>query len=552
MSSNRLQWCLKSSVLALCAAMSACTPPAPTPVTVNVDQTTGVLTANLGAEGGVVVAESSEVYEQFGISFPAGAVPAGTTVTVTPTQDETPLPENAFRVGAQFKLEASAPLAKPVTVRLPVDVIARTSAGGEASDVKVWVRDGEGWKLIEPTATGGTAVFIELSALTTVAAGVKSIAATVTCTNCPPLQVFDPPVGRPPEPCTITGGFCVEPLTGGTTLPAPVPDRFGMHVGRGRVSYTDKAVDRHVVQIRLSDLALFHVQGLLRTKQMGAVSLNSGSVITEGQVMNFLPIANAAPMAVRITVNGPTPTDNLISSPATNSARGLTKTFMRDINSSGIVSAPITRNTPNVVAILGDDAANPGGSWVVASLAPASGTGPIPGVIHRVGADGNIVASIADTAQPQLLVGGCSGGGGGFGDSLTCSVGSSGLFFASSTRLVVRSVNDASPHALLMADLTSATPTLAPLAIPPPSGFTGGEFLSVAFDGTGRVWFVFGSVSATGLFLFDPANNSVVGVPIANHAPTQVVVDGNSVIVFARSTQTPGTATIFRVRTFGQ
>jgi hypothetical protein len=552
MSSKRLQSCLKSSALALFAVVSACTPAsAPAPVTVNVDETTGVLTASLGAEGGVIATEASELYAQFGLSFPAGAVPAGTTVTVTPAQDETPLPENAFRVGAQFKLEASAPLAKPVTVRLPVDVAARTGAGSEAKDVKVWVREAEGWKLVEPAAMGEAAVFIELSTLTTVAAGVRSIAATITCSNCPALQLFEPAVGRAPEPCTISGGFCVEPLTGGSVLPAPPPKRIGMHVRRGRVSYNDDSLDNHVVQIRLSDLALFHSQGAVVTStQLGTTSTSLGTLFSNGRVMTVLPIANPALAARNVNANGPTPASDFISSPTSTSARGLTTTLMRDIDNTGTPGAPITRNTPNTVALLGEDVATPGGSWVVASVSSTFTVGPMAGVIHRVGADGNITASIADLASPQLLVGGCAGGTGGFGDSLSCGIGSGGLFFASNTRLVVRSVNDPSPHKLLMADLTAATPTLLPLNITPPAGLTG-EFLNVAVDGQGRVWFIFGSTFSSGLFLFDPANNSTVGVSIANQAPKQLALDGNSVIVFARSTQTAA-STIFRVRTFGQ
>ncbi len=168
--------------------------------------TDGVLSAVVPAEGGLIVGPVDSAFEGVAIDLPAGALPAGTTVTIAPGTESDPLPELAERVGAQFTFgPADPPLAAPAAVTLPVRTEALDQLASGAEAVRVWVREGDAWSLQEAVTSTESAVTLEVDTLSTAAAGVKSVAFSIPrCLTC--------------APTCPSSGACVENLG---TLPVP-------------------------------------------------------------------------------------------------------------------------------------------------------------------------------------------------------------------------------------------------------------------------------------------------------------------------------------------
>ncbi|MBL8684327.1 MAG: hypothetical protein JNK05_34450 [Myxococcales bacterium] len=556
---------------ALLAVGAVSCAPAAVAVQVTVNEDAGELTATVGPAGGVIEAPSSAAFEGFALSVPAGALASSATVRVRRVEDHSPLPPDAIRVGVQFQLESSATPSQALQVRLPVDVAARHAFGGNAEDVKVWARTADGWTLIEPTSTSTNRVVIATTSFTTVAAGVRVrqtltmaqlCGGAATCTN---VQLFDPPIGRAPAPCSVMGGFCLEPLIGTTGNPAPRPNASGMLVGNGFVTYAERLPagtnsPPRAMQLRTSDLALLHSA---RVPDLGARSraaqIDTGGIFSGQAFHRFVG-----------ATNDPLPTTSLFTSGdaigadwsplSMNSARAYRRdgalVSHRDVTTGNERTAAATAPAPNIVTFLGSERGTAGGMWFVEAAQPfdMSLSGVRAGILRRVGTNGSITASINDLSPPVLLffdVG--SGGAGGFGQSGAASATSTpNVFYANARRLVVSGFTGANaPQPLYMADLTSATPTLAQLNIPNPMpGMSGAAFRSVVVDPSDKVWFVYGATFGMGLFVFDPANNSLQAVPLPEHGAVQVGFDGTHIIVFAQPTQGGPDRNIFRVRPF--
>jgi hypothetical protein len=541
---------------------------------VTVDESAAVLTATVGPSGGVIEAPESQAFEGFAITIPSGALSGTTTIRVRRVEDETPLPPNAFRVGLQFQLDAAgATLAQPMSIRLPVDATTRNSFGGNAGDVKVWARASEGWTLIEPASTSASRVVIQSSAFTTMAAGVRLTfsatpppsfcgSATVPCSN---TQVVAPAVGHAPAPCTITGGFCVEPLVGGANNPAPPADT-NMVVGPGFVTYGERLSGastqpqpRRAIQLRMSNLAVSHGQ---TTPSIGFGSIPAhlpGSWLYSGtNLQRFLGLDNAAPPSTSAVVSGQ-PMGTAWATVGASTARNFfiqsnpRAIAMFDVNNTNARTPLAPIPVSNGVIILGSERGSPGVMWVVQDVLPFAQqqNGVNPGVLRRIGPDGTFTVSVADTSPPSLLLvdlgGGGSGGSGGGNTGPT-------IFYANARRAVLNTftATNTAPR-LSMVDLTSATPTLTPLNIPTPTQATNGVdgFRAAVLDDRDRVWFVFGSTFHEELFVFDPATNSTQGVPITGFRPHVLGFDGTHVIVSARNQEPSMPSQIFRVRPFG-
>ncbi len=173
----------------------------------------GVLSAVVPADGGVLIGPAGSPFEGVRVDFPAGALPADTVVTVAAGTETAPLPDFAERVGAQFTFgPADPPLAEAVEVTLPVrsDALAALNAGADA--VRVWIRDGDAWSLQTTTTSDVTAVSLQVTALSTAAAGVKIQPLAARCVLCA-------------STCPATGA-CVEDLG-----PLPVPPSTASFTG---------------------------------------------------------------------------------------------------------------------------------------------------------------------------------------------------------------------------------------------------------------------------------------------------------------------------------
>lgn len=527
----------------------------------SVDEAAGLLSATVGAEGGLVEAPESAGFAGFALSIPEGALAGATKIRVRLVDDETPLPEDAYRVGRQFQVEADgASLARPMSVRLPVNARMRNSLGGNPEDVKVWIRDGAGWRLVEASRTQTGRVTIETNAFTTMAAGVRlqvtlnplAVCGGAGAPGCAPTQIFDPPVGRAPQPCTISGGFCIEPLIGGPGNPAPETDRFGILVGNGFVTYKEKSGARGV-QLRLSDLALTHaatapdVQG-----STSSALFPGGAIMSNARLFRFIGANNAPLQPTSLFVSGDILGSELTAvSPTTaraflgNGAVQSSASF-RDVTTSNVRTAATPVALTNLVSFLDAEQGSNGAFWFAESLAPLGqlGNGVQAGRLRRLAADGSTLTAIADTNPPSLLLNDIDHGG--------TTVGT--VFFANSRRLVISGFKSESAIHLLMADLTSPTPTLTPLDIPNPMpGVSGVGFRSVLVDARDHVWFVFGATFGMGLFEHDPVAGTTRAIALPGFGAKKVGLDGSHIIVLADPVNGGSTGrNILRVRPFGQ
>lgn len=538
-----------------------------TAATVTVDESAGLLTATVGPEGALVQARESAAFAGFAMVIPAGALAASTTLRVRRVEDETPLPTNAFRVGLQFRVEADgASLAQPIHVQLPVDGALRNGFGGNTDDVKVWARNAEGWSLVEPMRTSPSSVMIAMSTLTTMAAGVRLTfngtvpslcgGASLPCTR---TEFVEPAVGHAPQPCTIAGGFCLEPLAGDMRTPFPsVP--AAMVVGRGFVTYSAPSANtppaaQRAIELRTNDLAVLHGQA---RPSVGSLFIDAmlpnGSMFIGQTFQRFLGIDNSAPAATSLQVSGQTMGLAWSALSATTARNYLAGNNPNAITMFDATTAGARTTLPSIALahaafFLGAEAGVPGSMWYVEATQSFSQqlNGVNSGVLHRINPDGTLGTSIQDTDPPSLLL--VDQGG----DGLAGGVSAPPVFTANARRMVLsRFIATNKPPRLSIVDLTAATPTLAPLNFAEPASTTIFDGVRAAvLDDHDRVWIVFGSTSRAELFVFDPATGETQGVPLVGFRPQQLGFDGTHVIVSAISSQPPSHSQIFRVRPFG-
>ncbi|MEZ4464985.1 MAG: hypothetical protein R3F43_10925, partial [bacterium] len=135
---------------------------------------------------------------------------------------------------------AGLALAVPARLTVPFDPDLRQGWDVPDSDCRVWFRDGEGWSNADQVGSTPAGVTIELSSLTTVAAGVFAVSRVPACQlrgDCPP-SVGD-------QGCLVGETFCLTRLV---PPPAPVIDFNSITVQDGQAWYlTSPALNQYAI-----------------------------------------------------------------------------------------------------------------------------------------------------------------------------------------------------------------------------------------------------------------------------------------------------------------
>lgn len=143
--------------------------------------------AEIGPEGGEIIAPEGGDFGGFALKIPAGALKQKVTISFTGVFDETPLPDTAERVGPQIRIEpAGTVLAVPAELTLPLDPTMLRHYEGKPESCKVWVRSGPAWSKVEALRHTLLTVTIPITTFETAAAGVNFVAKK-TCTGCVPI-----------------------------------------------------------------------------------------------------------------------------------------------------------------------------------------------------------------------------------------------------------------------------------------------------------------------------------------------------------------------------
>lgn len=130
--------------------------------------------ADVGPEGGEVIAPASSDFAGIRLKIPAGALSAKVRISFQGLVDETPLPDTAERVGPAVKiLPEGTVLSKPAELTLPLDREMVNAYNQTATDCKVWARKDAGWERIGQLRSDADSITIPISKLTTAAAGVN-------------------------------------------------------------------------------------------------------------------------------------------------------------------------------------------------------------------------------------------------------------------------------------------------------------------------------------------------------------------------------------------
>lgn len=221
---------LVSLVLLVPSVIAGCSndPDAVTPADPVVADAPLALEGEIGPEGGVLEGRASSEFRGVKLEVPAGALAKKTKLSIVPSLDPTGLPELAARVGPGFALEGDPTFEKPVRLTLPVDREFQTITGeNQGRELKVWMRDGEGFRLIEPVATSASTITIETVTIRFAAAGLKLNPAPKH-PGCGPVGCVDLVA------CTEAAGMCIGdpldlPFVGATGMfrPTAYPDRAG-------------------------------------------------------------------------------------------------------------------------------------------------------------------------------------------------------------------------------------------------------------------------------------------------------------------------------------
>ena len=132
------------------------------------------LSATIGPQGGEIVGKEGTSFAGVHVVIPAGALASDTLLTVRPATDDTKLPATALACGPAFALEPQGlALAQPATVTLPFDKTVVEDNNRFDDEVKVWAKDGDHFSQKKQIDGAPGTVTFELSALTSVAAGVN-------------------------------------------------------------------------------------------------------------------------------------------------------------------------------------------------------------------------------------------------------------------------------------------------------------------------------------------------------------------------------------------
>ncbi len=133
-----------------------------------------ILSGTVGSEGLTLIAEEGGELEGVRLVVPAGALADGTTVTLSPADEDTALPEGALRIGPQVRIEASQiEINGQLELELPFDSAQVAEHDQDERQVKVWSLGPAKWSLIEPTGHADERVQLVIDELTVYAAGIK-------------------------------------------------------------------------------------------------------------------------------------------------------------------------------------------------------------------------------------------------------------------------------------------------------------------------------------------------------------------------------------------
>jgi hypothetical protein len=213
--------------------------------------------AQIGPDGGELLGEEGTELEGVRLVIPAGALEETVDVWIRPTFDAERLPELAERVGAQLEIGSDGDLLEDAALSLPFDGGLVDRFGQGESDVKVWVRDGDGWLLVEADDASATSVTIPLASFTTAAAGVRVVSQPVACgTSCDASADAHFDAGS----CATTGA-CITRV-----VPEATSDSFNFAVTEvGRVGYLSPTSSIMVIAVSHELTAGAAVQGDVTT-----------------------------------------------------------------------------------------------------------------------------------------------------------------------------------------------------------------------------------------------------------------------------------------------
>jgi hypothetical protein len=133
----------------------------------------------IGPEGGELVGAPGTPFQGVRLQIPAGALDGPRYISITQAQGAPSLPVTAVRCGPMFAIHpAGLALKVPAVATLPYDQSTVEDQFRFDDEVKVWAAQGTGWGQRLQTDNASGTVTIELSALTTIAAGVNPPAET--------------------------------------------------------------------------------------------------------------------------------------------------------------------------------------------------------------------------------------------------------------------------------------------------------------------------------------------------------------------------------------
>ncbi|MBL8952078.1 MAG: hypothetical protein JNK82_14940 [Myxococcaceae bacterium] len=211
--------------LSFLVAACLCCGPAPEPVTAT------ATTFSVGRAGGTLTVPQGDILEGVIIEVPEGALDETVTLSVAPSEDDTPLPADGVRVGPQLTLSpADLKLNKPLRITFPFAPDEWRLFATPADKCRVWQRTDEGWQAHLAVAAGEDTLTIETTSTRAAAPGVQRAVRVSTCIMFPHLCAL-------PGVCNSPTGFCLEKLPDLSPDPAAASTMSFM---RGRLIYQNK------------------------------------------------------------------------------------------------------------------------------------------------------------------------------------------------------------------------------------------------------------------------------------------------------------------------
>jgi hypothetical protein len=166
------------------------------------------LVATVSAEGGVIQGAPGGPFAAFKLEIPKGALNDEQVITVSLIDGTALLPPLAEGIGQPFTIEpAGLALNLPATLTLPVSPERRDAFFSEASECKIWMRDGDGWKNLDQVSSTDTSVTVETLTLNAALSGTfrKNRAILNDCNDVPGATCMT-------ISCNTPGQFCTEQL----------------------------------------------------------------------------------------------------------------------------------------------------------------------------------------------------------------------------------------------------------------------------------------------------------------------------------------------------